>query len=181
MAAVSPSVYRPPRWTLVWLALSSLICTWDALYILCRPHSMKGGSLFWIWSPYHLYSVTDYMYGLPALRDNNGFVAAQSVLNLFENALNITALVLFAKQDPAGLLVGFTSSAITASKTVLYYLNDQQAGWAHTGHNSRWNWWTLFFFPSSFWLLFPSLLVIVYGRQIARTLRAAATGKEKVK
>lgn len=38
------SIGTPPTWITVWLIVSALIVTYDALYVLLRPHSMAGGA-----------------------------------------------------------------------------------------------------------------------------------------
>lgn len=47
---------------------------------------MPGGSLHWpIWVPYDLYGKVDYIYGVKAMEANNGFTAAQGMMNLVES------------------------------------------------------------------------------------------------
>ncbi|KAJ8298438.1 hypothetical protein KUTeg_024969 [Tegillarca granosa] len=38
-----------PGWILTWFYVTAVICTWDASFIMCRPHSLPGGSLAYIW------------------------------------------------------------------------------------------------------------------------------------
>jgi hypothetical protein len=35
-----------PKYIQIWLLISSLVVIYDAAYVLLRPDSMKGGSLF---------------------------------------------------------------------------------------------------------------------------------------
>ena len=42
------AVRHLPFWVAVWLALSSIVCTIDALFILLRPHTLPGGK----WNKY---------------------------------------------------------------------------------------------------------------------------------
>lgn len=46
-------------------------------------------------------------------------------MNIAESALNILYLLLSAQESPVAVLVGFTATVMTASKTVLYWLVDQ--------------------------------------------------------
>lgn len=46
-------------------------------------------------------------------------------MNIAESALNILYLLLSARESPVAVLVGFTATVMTASKTVLYWLVDQ--------------------------------------------------------
>ncbi|KAI5370333.1 hypothetical protein Slin15195_G012100 [Septoria linicola] len=77
--------HTPSNLTLIWLAISLPLVLWDAGYVLLRPHSMPGGK--WhspIWKPYALYADIDYVYGFPALQDNNPWTATQTWFNVFE-------------------------------------------------------------------------------------------------
>ena len=50
-ADVSSALYQLPGWSLGWFYATALICTWDASFILLRPHSLPGGALFSFWKP----------------------------------------------------------------------------------------------------------------------------------
>ena len=51
-ADVSTSAfYQLPGWSLGWFYATALICTWDASFILLRPHTLPGGVLFSFWRP----------------------------------------------------------------------------------------------------------------------------------
>ena len=78
-----------PVWIARWLALSSLIVTWDASFVLLRPWSVGHP----LWHPYTQYVQIDKLYG--DMSDN--FVYAQSLVNLVENCLNLSALRLLRK------------------------------------------------------------------------------------
>jgi len=47
--------------------------------VTCRPRSMRGGDLHWIWKPYSLYQDVDLVYGMKAIEQNNGFTSAQGM------------------------------------------------------------------------------------------------------
>jgi hypothetical protein len=112
---------------------------------------MAGGQFHSpIWTPYGLYGTIDYVYGLPAWKERNGFTAAQASLNAVETVLygyylwvlwtrgreprggqgKGVAWFVGANQegrrkkvvDGAGLAVvlAFASLVMTVSKTVLY-------------------------------------------------------------
>lgn len=134
------STHRPGSWThnpdpitLLWLLVSLPLVIWDMGYVFLRPHSMPGGYLHnLIWKPYALYGTVDYIYGDKAWNENNGFTAAQSLLNLAESLGYVVYLWVVWQHGvgerrvlPGGwggiaCLVGFTVSVMTVSKTVLY-------------------------------------------------------------
>lgn len=138
-----------------------------------------------IWTPYALYGTIDYIYGWPAFNARNGFTAAQTILNVVESAAYIYYLWIVytygtstsggrgskAKKDvkwlltadkvvpgrlgATALLVAYSASLMTLSKTVLYCelcqcqsrlkvpsayhhsvgLNEFFSGFANIGHN----------------------------------------------
>jgi hypothetical protein len=67
-----------PKYIQIWLLISSLVVIYDAAYVLLRPDSMKGGSLFKYFFPYELYIQVDTLYG--DIHDKFGII--QSWLNL---------------------------------------------------------------------------------------------------
>lgn len=69
--------YKPPVLIDLWFVVSSILVFWDSGFMLLRPRSFPGGNLFWAWSPYELYSKTDYVYGLKAYQMREGFGPAQ--------------------------------------------------------------------------------------------------------
>lgn len=141
--------HTPSNLTLLWLAISLPLVIWDTGYVLLRPHSMPGGKYHWpLWVPYELYGRTDYVYGWKAWNEHNGFTAAQAWMNVMETLgyLYYAYIVLAAGRQSikqgrgapadagilsesrtvrgqvAGLavLVGYSASVMTVSKTVLY-------------------------------------------------------------
>lgn len=52
-----------PRWATAWAVIGSLVCLWDATYVLTRPRSMAKGDLFHIFTPYAKYITVDPLYG----------------------------------------------------------------------------------------------------------------------
>lgn len=79
--------HTPSLLTLIWLAVSLPLVTWDTFYVFLRPHSMPGGKYQKpLWVPYELYGQVDHIYGWPAYNSGNGFTAAQSAVNVIECA-----------------------------------------------------------------------------------------------
>lgn len=142
--------HAPSNLAILWLLVSLPLVTWDAGYVLLRPHSMPGGALHWpVWAPYKLYGEMDYIYGWKAFNENNGFTAAQTLLNVVETAMYVYYLyVVFThgRQLPAhgrrakassggflgrqryvdgrkgalALVVVHSAAVMTVSKTALY-------------------------------------------------------------
>jgi hypothetical protein len=92
---------------------------------------MKGGFLHWpLYVPYELYGEVDYIYGKKAFENHNGFTNAQSALNVLEIILQLYYLNLRRRegQRAKALLVGYTVSVMTLSKTLLYWLQEYFSG-----------------------------------------------------
>lgn len=132
--------HAPSQITLLWLAISLPLVTWDTGYVLLRPLTMEGGSLHWpLWVPYKLYGTVDHVYGWKSFNAKNGFTGAQGFLNLIETLMYAYYLLLcwksgkvvvdhdgktrrcVAGRDGAkATLMGFSAAVMTLSKTVLY-------------------------------------------------------------
>jgi hypothetical protein len=143
-------VHAPSNLVTLWLVISLPLVLWDTGYVLLRPHSMPGGSLHSLWTPYALYGAVDYIYGWPAYNSHNGFTGAQSTMNLVETVFYIWYLwliysfgrvstrgvpgapgaegsgafgesrVVSGKAAGVAALVGFGTAVMTLSKTLLY-------------------------------------------------------------
>lgn len=137
-AAEEKWAHKPTPLTLLWLFISLPLVIWDTSYVLLRPHSMIGGDLHSpIFVPYALYSTVDYVYGLPAYNEKDGFTGAQSSLNIVETLGYLIYMAIVWKAGTShgvsGLkrkiegrwgasaaLLGFAMSVMTVSKTTLY-------------------------------------------------------------
>jgi hypothetical protein len=145
-----------------------------------------------IWAPYELYGKIDYIYGWKAFNEHNGFTAAQGLMNIVESLFYIYYLYIlytYGKPSPApgrgapkpstvgflggerylsgkmagiAVLVLFSSSLMTFSKTVLYGktfllsvkhvlifsgLNESFSGFQNIGHNDLLTLVTLWIIP----------------------------------
>ncbi|KAF8577834.1 hypothetical protein K439DRAFT_1417836 [Ramaria rubella] len=158
-----------------WFILTTPVILWDAGYCFMRPRSMAGGDLHWIWKPYELYQEVDYVYGVRALENNEGFTNAQSLLNLVETALNLYYVYLAnVVGSPSAPVVGFASIVMTFSKTVLYWAQEYYCGLCSVGHNSWPDLILLWIVPNGLWLLVPALIIYKLGGDIGTALRANA-------
>ncbi|KAN0082808.1 hypothetical protein V8E55_008603 [Tylopilus felleus] len=167
-------------WITLWFVLTAPVILWDAMYCFMRPRSMVGGDLHWIWEPYGIYQEVDYVYGLKALQENNGFTNAQSLLNLVETAMNLEYVYLAHVSSWSGApLVGFAAVTMTLSKTVLYWTQEYYCGGCSVGHNP-WDTFLLYFvIPNGLWLVFPSLIVWRLGGDIMGSLSIASQSARK--
>lgn len=127
--------HTPTFWTLLWMAVSLPLVIWDTGYVLGRPHTMEGGAAHWpLWLPYKLYGEVDHIYGWKAFHANNGFTAAQGLLNVVETLMYAVYLWLWYSRGEAtthgrvvtgrpgalAVLIGFSAAVMTLSKTFLY-------------------------------------------------------------
>ncbi|KAA1466877.1 hypothetical protein DENSPDRAFT_812247 [Dentipellis sp. KUC8613] len=161
---MAPKTYT---WVSLWFLLTTPVILWDAGYCFFRPRSMVGGDLHWIWQPYEIYQEIDYVYGVKALEDNDGFTNAQSFMNLVETALNIYYLYLaHVVQWPAASMIGFASATMTLSKTVLYWLQEYYCGGCSVGHNAAKELIIFWIIPNGLWMLVPSLIIYRLGKDI---------------
>ncbi|KAI0344087.1 hypothetical protein BDW22DRAFT_1427735 [Trametopsis cervina] len=167
-------------WISLWFVVTIPVIFWDAGYCLLRPRSMVGGDLHWIWAPYSIYQEVDYIYGVKALQEGNGFTNAQSVLNLVENVLNIVYLWLaHVSGSPVAPVIGFTSVVMTLSKTVLYWLQEYFCGGCSVGHNDFNTLLVYWIIPNGVWLVFPSLIAWRLGKDLAASVTLTAKAEKK--
>ncbi|KAF8494938.1 hypothetical protein F5888DRAFT_611147 [Russula emetica] len=174
---MEPKTYK---WISAWFLLTVPVIIWDAFYCLLRPRSMVGGDLHWIWKPYAIYQEVDYVYGVNALQENNGFTNAQSVMNLVETALNVFYLYLaHVVKYPAASVVGFTSVTMTFWKTVLYWLQEYYCSFCAIGHNDLKTLVVYWIIPNGFWIVIPALIMLKLGKDITSLIDVSARESEK--
>jgi len=141
---------------------------------------MVGGDLHWIWKPYALYQEIDYVYGLKALDENNGFTSAQAFLNIVETLLNLAYVYLaHISQWSAAPVVGFAAATMTFSKTVLYWAQEYYCGGCAIGHNTLADLVVYWIIPNGLWILVPSAIVWRLGKDIAGALVAVERSSKK--
>jgi hypothetical protein len=168
------------NWITLWFLLTAPVVLWDVMYCFMRPRSMVGGDLHWIWEPYGIYQDIDFVYGLKALAENNGFTNAQSLLNVVETSLNLAYVYLAHVSSWSGApLVGFTAATMTLSKTILYWAQEFYCGGCAVGHNAWGNLLLYWVFPNGLWLVFPSMIVWRLGSDIMVSLSVASQSSRK--
>lgn len=102
-----------PRQWWAWLVVQLVVVTWDYCYVLLRPHSLPGGSLAPLFSPYVKYAQMDLVYGT-----YHPFGIAQSWMNVAENLTYLAGLLLhqYYHDHNRAALVWFGALAATFSK-----------------------------------------------------------------
>ena len=154
-----------PRWIVSWLFISSIICSIDAIFVLTRPQSFE-------WPMYSLYSNiyihVDKQYG----ELHNGFVIAQSWLNLAEVLINIICIIVYLQNNITwSNLLAFAVTIMTFWKTVLYSCTDifgGPNGFIYTGHNTMTRWMAFYLIPNSVWLIVPFIIIYKLTKQFTQ-------------
>lgn len=164
---------RLPTWVIVWFAISAIIQTYDACYVLLGPLSHAGGPLSGLWPGHLLYARFDHRYA-----DVDAFGTAQSWANLVE--VVVTAWVLWHAKRWSGVVVGVIVATATFWKTVIYFLVEASSGMAMTRQSLENGDLAGFLFiailPNLFWIVFPLAVIVALARQIHRVGRAAGDG-----
>ncbi|KAK9311928.1 hypothetical protein V1522DRAFT_357682 [Lipomyces starkeyi] len=155
-------------WISWWIALSSLICIWDALFCLFRPYSLPGNSLSMFWGPYKHYVNFDLSYGM---EHTTGFINAQSLGNLMESTLNFSYLYLVHKVGTkesrrTASLVAVISTIMTGYKTVIFVLQEYYSGFTSIRHNPFSEIFLKWIFPQSIFIFVPFYLTTLFGNHL---------------
>jgi len=133
---------------------------------------MAGGDLHWIWQFYEFYGDVDHVYGVKAFEDGEGFANAAAVLNVIENIFGILYLW-WTHVFPSELavLAGYTGSAMTLAKTLLYVSQEYFCGFCAIGHNTFTSQLLYWIGPNCAWITISSLIMYSLGKDIALRLR----------
>ncbi|OAG11950.1 uncharacterized protein CC84DRAFT_1182761 [Paraphaeosphaeria sporulosa] len=161
------------------------------------------------WKPYEIYAAIDYVYGQPGWDLKDGFGGGQGAVNVIETILyGLYIMIVYNHGVKAAggsgvqigsgvkgwasggvrvrgikgntaLIIGFTASVMTLSKTILYYLVEYYTGFKNTAHN---DWFTLFLFygvMNGLWVIFPAYMTVTFGSDILAGLDAAVQDEKK--
>ena len=152
-----------PNWIIIWLAISSLICTWDAMFVLNRATDIDSFNNP-IWAPYQDYVKVDKLYG----KLENDFVWSQSILNLLEIAINLVALYLLSvKKFKQAAVTALVVCAMTSSKTILYHTMEISCSGCNTKQNDWQTFVLLYVIPNGVWIWVPMYACIVLGKNLS--------------
>ncbi|OJJ47631.1 hypothetical protein ASPZODRAFT_131177 [Penicilliopsis zonata CBS 506.65] len=84
--------------------------------------------------------------------------------------------VVSGRTGAIALLVAYTASVMTLSKTVLYWLNELFSGFDNIGHNDLTTLVFLWIIPNGLWIVFPSYNIYTLGAEILSSLETTSLG-----
>ena len=160
-----------PAWVLWWLAVSAVICLWDASYVLLRPWSASQQ----LWVPYEAYARVDRRYGVD---ESDAFNKAQSLINIAEVFFGLIAVARarrIGRGDASAVALALFACAATCSKTVCYFIVEACGGLEYISHNTPQTALALFVLPSSIWIVVPALAFSAITSNISKELALTAT------
>ncbi|XP_062513611.1 uncharacterized protein LOC134189387 [Corticium candelabrum] len=168
-----------PDWVALWLVATSLICAYDATFVLLRPRTLEGGDLSFIFPGHVYYTTIDIKYG--DMEDQ--FVIAQSILNLFEIILNVITLVMHCRSDWRAPVVAFLVQAFTFWKTVLYMIQyTPLCNGSHLVEHLDWLKYTaLFLGTNGWWIVIPLLSLWTLWKTLLSAMAPSAGETDKTK
>ncbi len=156
-----------PRWICIWLLISGLIQTYDALFVLTKPLSDVGGPIGFLWPGHHLYATYDARYAA-----FDAFGSAQSWGNLLE--VVVIAWVLFNRRSRAGAVGALIVTVATFWKTVLYFLVEICGRLGFTKHvldsGNVTGFLGIVIAPNAVWLVMPAAVIVTLARSFAARL-----------
>ncbi|KAJ5764155.1 hypothetical protein N7533_002836 [Penicillium manginii] len=83
--------------------------------------------------------------------------------------------VVAGKTGATALLVAYTASVMTLSKTLLYWFNEFFSGFDNIGHNDAATLIFLWIIPNGLWIVFPTYSVYTLGAEILNSLEQATS------
>ncbi|KAK7464012.1 hypothetical protein BaRGS_00037976 [Batillaria attramentaria] len=172
-AADKQSAFRLPGWVLGWFYATAAICTYDASFIVLRPHSLPGGKLAPIWKPYTLYFDVDQRYKDVA----DPFVYGISLFNYLEIILNIITIVLHYRSSRHTIPLAFTVTVMTFWKTLFYFYGFTETGGGapYRIGNTAMQEFFLVVIPNGFWVVVPfAVMVALWSRMVPGMLQGLA-------
>ncbi|KAL1995585.1 hypothetical protein VTN49DRAFT_1772 [Thermomyces lanuginosus] len=119
---------------------------------------------------YIFYVTTVYRYGTTAT--GSGRASTKNVRKgltwlLFEEK------VVGGRVGSLAVLIAFSASVATFSKTVLYWVMEAFAHFDNVGHNPLFRLIFLWVVPNGLWLVFPGYMMYVFGQEILSALESA--------
>ncbi|KKK23006.1 hypothetical protein P175DRAFT_0438307 [Aspergillus ochraceoroseus IBT 24754] len=116
---------------------------------------------------YYLWVV--YVHGTSATGSGRGSRTTQKGLMWMLTGDKVVA----GRIGAVALLVAFSASVMTLSKTALYWLNEAFSDFANIGHNDATTLTFLWIIPNALWLIFPGYNLHILGEEIVSSLSDA--------
>jgi hypothetical protein len=174
----------------VWFSVQLLVLSFDASFVLMRPHTFVDGALGALYPVFQQYAKIDTVYS--DLTNPIGW--AMSTLVVIENIfLAYAVLVVYMGQDIKKdrvvteqymqksdylTLIGICAQF---NKTLFYLIIDAYGGFAHVKHNSMMDLVTMFIIPNGIWVIVPLIILSTYYfPKINRTIAALNQSSKKV-
>ena len=167
-------VQRLPTWIFWWLALSTVVVVWDALFVLCRPASFPGGEWGFIWSfAYTIYMAVDLSYA----DVTNRVIEAMAIMSLIEACIVGVALRLDSRgRSKTAHLLALLAAALTGAKTMLFFLVEGMYDWHSIAHNDVFSMLAFYIIPNGIWVVVPTVVVFVLARRILEPVALESAG-----
>lgn len=154
-----------PSWVTRWLWLSALLCIYDGLFCVLRPHTLPGGALETVYHGYKLYIAADIHYA----DATDSFIWSQGLLNLLESVVNLVVVLNLVRSVRVQKMVAVIVSVMTCWKTVLFavYSLDIPKG-GHKSDNLLLE-ILLVYGLGSLWIIVPALIVLSLSKDFVCT------------
>lgn len=162
-----------PMWLRVWFWVQLVVISFDCAFILLRPLSFPEGKLGFMFPAIHAYMAVDSDYA--DVKNPLGW--AVSTMCLVENA--ILAIAMFVlhpseqRQTPQQLalpqrsdLVALIATSMQFGKSILKWIIDIYAGFAHVSHSPLSTVVQMYVIPNAIWLVGPLFVFAFFGRKI---------------
>ncbi|KAL2871144.1 uncharacterized protein BJX67DRAFT_218348 [Aspergillus lucknowensis] len=117
---------------------------------------------------YYLWAV--YRYGVPATSTSRGSSKPQQG----PRSAFIGGRVVAGRTGAIALLVAFSASVMTLSKTLLYWVQEYCSDFENIGHNDIWTLVIFWIIPNGLWLVFPAYSLHILGEEIVSSLANGA-------
>ncbi|KIK51594.1 hypothetical protein GYMLUDRAFT_181225 [Collybiopsis luxurians FD-317 M1] len=160
-------------WVTLWFILIPLVEQCDGS--LCFKILRHGGDLRWIWEPYNISQIVrnPFIIFLQAPEEGDQFANSQALMNVIETVLSFLYFSLTRIQWPPASLVGFASAIFTLTRPIMYWTQGYHCNYCMTEHNDSETVLSYLIIPSLLWVIVPSIIIYVLGRDICAQLRFA--------
>ncbi|RUS84035.1 hypothetical protein EGW08_008213, partial [Elysia chlorotica] len=162
-----------PQWIVIWFYASAAICTWDASFIMCRPYSMPGKSLAWIWAPCKFSSVAIFS---EAIMKSTIFQPCSFAFMLHILLNSQLPINIHYRRSKHTVPTAFMVNVMTMWKTVLYFLmfTDLCTGGQYRHGNTLIQEIFIMVIPNIIWIFLPTIAMIQLWGYILPSEEAAS-------